>query len=75
MSTGYPGGTTTSDPQVVALERRVARLEGDVAHLKSQLAGRDRRTADRRMWLGYYAYSAFMAVAIAVIVYLAASLD
>lgn len=68
MSTGYLGPATTPDLSATTLEQRVARLERD-------LERRDRRDADRRMWLWYYAHSAMLAVMIAVIVYLAASLD
>jgi hypothetical protein len=68
MSTGYPGIATTPDPRVADLERRVARLEND--------AERHEHAAEmRRMWLWYYGYSAMIAVMIAVIVYLAASLE
>ncbi len=52
----------------MALERRVA-------HLERELENRHREAAHRRMWLSYYGFSAFMAIGIAVIVYLAASLD
>jgi hypothetical protein len=68
MSTGYPGTTTTSDLAFRALERRVARLE-------EVLERRERQEADRRMWRWYYAYCALIPVMLAVIVYLAASLD
>ena len=68
MSTGYRGGTTTPDLDFLALEQRVARLE-------AQLAERNHQQAVRRMWRAYYAYSAYMAIAIAIIVYLAGSLD
>jgi len=68
MTTGYRDGTTTPDVRIAALEQRVAQLE-------RQQERRDRQTADRRMWLSYYGFSAFMAIGIAVIVYLAASLD
>ena len=52
----------------MTLEQRVARLE-------RELEKRERRNADRRMWLGYYGYSAMIAVMLAMIVYLAASLE
>ena len=68
MRTGYLGPGTTPDLHTLTLEQRVARLE-------RELEKRDRRDADRRMWLGHYAYSGMIAVMIAVIVYLAASLD
>lgn len=68
MYTGYRGGTTTPELHSMTLEQRVARLE-------RALANREREAADRRMWLSYYAFSAFVAVGIAVIVYLAASLE
>ena len=61
MSTGYLGGTTTPDLQSLTLEQRVARLE-------RQMEERDRKAAQRRMWLWYYAHSAMTAVGIAVIV-------
>ena len=66
MSTGYRGGTTTPDLDLLALEQRVARLE-------AQRAERNHQQAVRRMWPAYYAYSASMAIAI--VVYLAGSLD
>ena len=52
----------------MTLEQRVTRLE-------RELAKRNERDADRRMWLAYYGYSAMLAVMISIIVYLAASLD
>jgi hypothetical protein len=67
METGYLRAATTPDAQLAALERRVARLE-------TALEKRDREAADRRMWRWYYAYSAYISIMIAVIVYLAASL-
>ena len=68
MSTGYLGPATTPYLASMTLEQRVARLE-------RELEKRDRRDADRRMWRSYYGFSAYMAVMLAVIVYLAASLD
>ena len=68
MSTGYRGTATTPDPWVYDLQRRVARLE-------TELERRDHRAEMQRMWRWYYAYSAMIAVGIAVIVYLAGSLD
>ena len=68
MSTGYLGTATTPDPRVSDLERRVAWLENELE--------RQKHAAEmRRMWLWYYASSAMVAVMIAVIVYLAASLE
>jgi hypothetical protein len=68
MYTGYLGGATSPDLQSLTLEQRVARLE-------RVLDERERKTAERRMWLWYYAHSALLAIGIAVIVYLAGSLD
>jgi hypothetical protein len=68
MSTGYLGSTTTPDPRLYDLERRVARLE-------NQLERQEHAAEMRRMWLWYYGSSAMVAVMIAVIVYLAASLE
>ena len=68
MNTGYLDGTTSQTVDLPALGRRVARLE-------AQLAEQSHQAAVRRMWLGCYAYWAYMAIAIAVIVYLAGSLD
>ncbi|MGI8983640.1 MAG: hypothetical protein ACR2HM_03765 [Acidimicrobiales bacterium] len=52
----------------MTLEQRVARLE-------RELETRDSQAADRRMWRWYYLSSAYIAIAITIIVYLAASLD
>jgi len=61
--------STPAEPELASmtLEQRVARLE-------RELERRNKEVADRRMWLSYYGYSAFMAIGIAVIVYLAGSL-
>ena len=67
MYTGYRDPATTTDTRVSDLERRLAELE-------RELTRRDHETEMRRMWLSYYAYSALLAVGIAVIVYLAGSL-
>ena len=68
MTTGYRDGTTTPDVRIAALEQRVSQLE-------RQQERRDRQAAERRMWLSYYGFWAFLAVAIAMIVYLVASLE
>ena len=68
MPTGYWGAATTPDLDYRALEGRVARLEEGFER-------QQRQAAERRMWLRYYGYSALMAVLLAVIVYLAASLE
>ena len=68
MSTGYLGAATTPDPRVTDLERRVANLE-------SECERRQYKAELVRMWRWYYGYSAVMAAGIAVVVYLAGSLD
>ncbi len=68
MSTGYLGSTTTPDPRLYVLEQRVARLENEFER-------RDHAAEMERMWRWYYASSAMVPVMIAVIVYLAASLE
>lgn len=68
MRTGYLHGTTSSYLHQMTLEQRVARLE-------RELETRDSQAADRRMWRWYYLSSAYIAIAITIIVYLAASLD
>ena len=50
------------------LERRIVRLE-------NELDRRDHKAEVQRMWRWYYASSAMIAVGIAVIVYLAGSLE
>ncbi|MGI8807843.1 MAG: hypothetical protein ACR2KK_08395 [Acidimicrobiales bacterium] len=57
MSTGYLGTTTSPDPPRVSdLERRVARLEGE-------LERRDHDAEMRRIWRWYFASCAVMPVA------------
>ena len=68
MSTGYLGSATTPDSRLYDLEQRVARLE-------SELERRGHRAEMERMWRWYYASSAMIAVMIAIVVYLAASLE
>ena len=68
MTTGYRGGATTPELDYQALERRVTDLE-------QKLERRERQAAERRIWLWYYGHSAMIAVLLAVIVYLAASLE
>ena len=60
MGTGYLDPGTTPDLRSMTLEQRVARLE-------RELEKRDRKGADRRMWLGSYGYAAMIAVMIAII--------